>query len=197
MGDEVQMHHATLKLGGVPVFYAPYAEHPTDFGRKSGFLIPEIGESSTPRLYPGRCVLLGHQPQCRCHPWSCLVLIARLGSVWRRARHWLHLRFAIRILRGNRSTKVRPAAVRTRAVRKSRLNGWKNFAHGFRGAVSVDYLSSYLFRLAFAQGFTEAINSEVRSYGFLSKELGWVWPGLSGFALSELSEHGARRFHRD
>ncbi|HZD33560.1 MAG TPA: LPS assembly protein LptD, partial [Candidatus Angelobacter sp.] len=40
---------------------------------------------------------------------------------------------------------------------------------GFRAVASVDYLSSYVFRLAFGQSFTEAINSEVRSAGFISK----------------------------
>ena len=33
-----------------------------------------------------------------------------------------------------------------------RANGWKDLPYGFRGVLSVDYLSSYLFRLAFAQG---------------------------------------------
>ncbi len=47
---------------------------------------------------------------------------------------------------------------------------------GFRGVLSVDYLSSFLFRLAFAQGFTwQSITSEVRNYGFLSKN----WNGYA------------------
>jgi LPS-assembly protein len=35
----------------------------------------------------------------------------------------------------------------------------------------VDYLSSFLFRLAFGQGFVEAINSEVHSSGFISRSV--------------------------
>lgn len=34
--------HARLKLGGVPVFYAPYLRFPTGAGRASGFLVPDI-----------------------------------------------------------------------------------------------------------------------------------------------------------
>ena len=48
MGNEAKMRHATLKIHGIPVFYFPYVEHPVDnFGRKSGFLIPEIAQSTT------------------------------------------------------------------------------------------------------------------------------------------------------
>ncbi len=48
VGDEAVLHHATLKIHGIPVFYFPYTEHPVDnLGRKSGFLIPTIGSSST------------------------------------------------------------------------------------------------------------------------------------------------------
>ena len=38
-------HHARLELLGVPVFYSPYLSFPLA-GRKTGFLIPTIGESS-------------------------------------------------------------------------------------------------------------------------------------------------------
>ena len=46
---------------------------------------------------------------------------------------------------------------------------------GFQAVLSVDYLSSYIFRQVFAQGFTEAIQSEVRSTGFVYKN----WNGYS------------------
>ena len=41
--------------------------------------------------------------------------------------------------------------------------------YGFRAVSDVDYLSSFLFRLAFNEVFTQAINSEVKSQLFLSK----------------------------
>ncbi len=63
LGDEAKMHHATMKLHGIPVFYFPFVEHPAEnLGRKSGFLIPVAGVSNTPRNCPGRCFLLGDQP---------------------------------------------------------------------------------------------------------------------------------------
>ena len=41
--------------------------------------------------------------------------------------------------------------------------------HNFRAVANVDYLSSYVFRLAFNEVFTAAVNSEVKSQAFLSK----------------------------
>ena len=51
-----------------------------------------------------------------------------------------------------------------------KANGFLQLPDGFHGALSVDYLSSYIFRLAFAQSFTEAINSEVRSNGYVYRD---------------------------
>lgn len=39
-------HHATLRLGNVPLLYLPYFSFPTDDRRKSGFLYPTIGRTS-------------------------------------------------------------------------------------------------------------------------------------------------------
>src|SRR5437763_15883960 len=49
-----------------------------------------------------------------------------------------------------------------------RLSGEGRFADNFRGVVDIDYLSSFIFRLAFNDVFTEAVNSEVKSQAFLS-----------------------------
>ena len=43
-----------------------------------------------------------------------------------------------------------------------------SFAHNFRGVASIDYLSSFVFRLAFNDVFSQAVNSEVKSEAFLS-----------------------------
>ena len=77
-----------------------------------------------------------------------------------------------------------------------KVNGAAALPYGFRGVVSVDYLSSYVFRLAFGQSFTEAINSEVRSAGFVSKSWSGNFLGLLDVALPELPEHGPRRRDR-
>ena len=48
------------------------------------------------------------------------------------------------------------------------LDAEDTFAHNFRGVASIDYLSSFVFRLAFNDVFSQAVNSEVKSEAFLS-----------------------------
>src|SRR6202021_4176461 len=50
----------------------------------------------------------------------------------------------------------------------ARLNAAGTF-DGFRAVANIDYLSSFLFRLAFNEVFSQAVYSEVKSQAFLSK----------------------------
>src|SRR5207248_889925 len=50
-----------------------------------------------------------------------------------------------------------------------KVNAGTLFSHDIRGVASIEYLSSYLLRLGFAETFAQAINSEVKSAGFLTK----------------------------
>jgi LPS-assembly protein len=52
--------------------------------------------------------------------------------------------------------------------RDIRLNGEDRFGHDIRGVLNIDYLSSFLFRLAFVPQFFQAVQSEVKSQAFLS-----------------------------
>ena len=49
-----------------------------------------------------------------------------------------------------------------------RLTAETTFRHNFRAVADVDYLSSFVFRLAFNEVFTQAVYSEVKSLAFLS-----------------------------
>jgi LPS-assembly protein len=46
----------------------------------------------------------------------------------------------------------------------------RDLGHGFRGVVDVDYISSLAFRQTFTDNFTQAVTSEVRQVGFVSKD---------------------------
>jgi LPS-assembly protein len=185
MGNEVKMHHATLKLHGIAVLYLPYAEHPVDFGRKSGFLIPEVGDSSIKGFILGDAFF-----------WA----LSRntdvtLGATLYAARGWAQLgdfrslgyNYGLQAAYyGVIDEKGAPVTHQNQGGEDLRVNGWKDLPDGFRGVISVDYLSSYLFRLAFAQGFTEAINSEVHTFGFVSKN--WNGYGL-GFLAARYQDY--------
>ena len=179
LGEEAVMHHATLRLHGIPVFYFPFLEHPVDnLGRQTGFLIPEIGQSNS------RGTILGDGFFWAINRSNDVTLGAYLYS----ARGWAQTmdlrslgqkyRFEAEYF-GVIDNKGYPGTGQNQGGQELKVNGSKDFAHGFRGVVSVDYLSSYLFRLAFGQSFSESINSEVRSSGFLSKN--WNGYGLGLF----------------
>ncbi len=169
IGDEAQLRQAILKVGRFPVFYFPYVEHPADnLGRKSGFLIPEVAESTF------RGTILGDA-----FYWA----IARnadatLGAEYYSKQGWaetgdfrylgLSSAFSAQYY-GVLDYKGSP----DEGGEEFQANGWKQLPDGFIGAVNVDYLSSYLFRVAFGLGYTEAILSEARSNGFVDK----TWNG--------------------
>src|SRR4029077_15243895 len=48
------------------------------------------------------------------------------------------------------------------------LSGEGRFLQNFRAVSNIDYLSSFVFRLAFSETFSQAVNSEVKSQAFLS-----------------------------
>ena len=186
IGDEAQMHHATLKLAGIPVFYFPYVEHPADsLGRKSGFLIPIVGISNSRGTILGdgfywvisrnADATFGAELYSK-RGW------AQLGDV-----RWLGLNSSFQAQYfGVIDSKGNPSSGQNQGGEELRANGYKALPHDFMGVLNVDYLSSYIFRLAFAQGFTEAINSEVRSYGFVSRN----WNGYSlGFLASSYQNY--------
>jgi len=62
-----------------------------------------------------------------------------------------------------------------------KLNAESKFPHNFRGVANIDYLTSYVFRLAFNEVFTQAVSSEVKSQAFVSNT-------TRGFSYNALSE---------
>jgi len=127
MGNELKctMH---LKLHGIAVLYLPYAEHPVDFGRKSGFLIRKSGIPAS-RLHPGRRLLLGAEPKHRRHLGrrSTRRALAQLGT----SAPLVQLRFASRLLRVI-DEKGAPVTHQNQGGEDLRVNGWKDLPDGFR-----------------------------------------------------------------
>jgi LPS-assembly protein len=172
VGDEAVLHHATLKLHGIPVFYFPYIEHPVDnLGRKSGFLIPTIGSSNT------RGTIFGDGFYWAISRNSDATLGAALYS----SRGWAQFgnfraigytygfQAAYYGVIDNKGAPPGPYYKQNQGGEDLRVNAFKNLGDGFRAVLNADYLSSFIFRQVFALGFAEAIQSEVRSTGYLYK----------------------------
>ncbi len=186
VGDEAKMHHATLKLGGVPVFYFPFVEHPADnFGRKSGFLTPDIGYSNSKGFIfqDDFYWVLGRNAD------------ATIGAGVYAARgweqdgefRWLGFKSAFEMqYYGVVDNEGNPQTHQFQGGEELKASGFKQLPDGFLAVLNVDLLSSYVFRNGFALGFTEAINSEVRSNGFVTKN----WDGYSlGFLAARYENY--------
>jgi len=178
MGENARMHHATLRIGHIPVFYFPYAEHPIDnLGRKSGFLIPFIGISNT------RGTIIGDGFYWAINRSSDATIGAEYYSKrgWAQHGNYRAISYKWRMAAsyyGVVDSKGAPNTGQNQGGEEAKFNGDAVLPHGFRGVASIDYLSSYLFRLAFGQTFIEAINSEVRSSGFISRSRNGNFSGI-------------------
>ena len=174
VGSNASIYHSDFLLHGIPIFYFPYATHPVAHeARHSGFLIPTAGRSNTNgneigdefywainRSMDGT---IGAQ------------YLSRRGFSQRgefRARpsdaSYVDLNYFGVTDRGIEiNTSTGPQILRE-GGQEARLNAEGNIL-GFRAVSNVDYLSSFLFRLAFNDVFSQAVNSEVKSQLFLSK----------------------------
>jgi LPS-assembly protein len=173
VGGNATIYHSDFMVHGVPIFYFPYATHPVAReARHSGFLMPSVGRSSTKGNIVGDSFY-----------WAMnRSMDATVGGEYFSKRGWsqrgefrarpsntsyVDLNYFGVIDRGivisNGSPPVREGG------QEVRLAAQGNY-HGFRAVSDIDYLSSFLFRLAFNEVFTQAINSEVKSQVFLSRD---------------------------
>ena len=170
--DRAITYHAVFRVKKVPIFYFPaYYKSLKTLPRQSGFLTPNIGHSS---LY-GEMFGLAYY-------WA----ISRSYDALYRIQYFT--------LRGPANTlelrgKVRPGtefsfnlyAVEDRGVNigngviqkqggeEFTFDGHSDLGHGWLARGHLDYLSSFLFRLAFSQSFHDTIFSETHSVGFITK----------------------------
>ena len=175
-GDRAIAYHAWFRVGAVPILYFPaFYKSLKKQPRKSGFLTPNIGHSSL------RGYMVGAE-----YFWA----INRSYDALARIQYFTQ--------RGPAETadfrgKVTPGtdfnvslyAVQDRGIEIGTSNGqpviqkqggeiaefqFKTLlADGWSGKADVNYLSSFLFRQSFSESFHEAIFSESRSVGFLTK----------------------------
>jgi LPS-assembly protein len=172
IGRSVALVNANFRLFRVPLFYLPYATAPAgEKLRQSGFLLPEFSDTSL------KGFVLGEGYYWAPKDWTDatvgLALLSRRGwqqNVDVRATPWENVSFSStyfgvvdRGLRDPSGTLVKQGGHSIQVALDARLkNGW-------RAVVNYSELSSLTFRLAFAPTFGEAVNSEVRTSAFLTK----------------------------
>lgn len=168
VGGNAKIYHSSFGIHGIPILYFPFATLPAQkFPRQTGFLIPDFGTSSTKGEVLGESLF-----------WAInRSMDAHIGAQYFSARGWapqgefraqpsdtsfVDLNYFGVLDRGIGDPPV------DQGGEEVRLNAEGAFGHNFRGVANLDYLSSFIFRLAFSEVFTQAVNSEVKSVAFLS-----------------------------
>ncbi len=185
--DRAIGYHGVFHIKRLPLFYFPaFYKSLKRIPRKSGFLTPSIGRSSRFGEFFG------------------------LGYYWAINRSYDFLyRGEYYSLRGLASTvdlrgKVKPGTdfgftlygvndrgidigngvIQKQGGYQFTLDGRSDLGAGWEARGQINYLSSFLFRQAFSQSFHEAIFSESRSAGYLTKH----WSSFGFFVIAERDE---------
>ena len=184
VGGNASIYHSDFLLHGFPIFYFPYATHPVAREtRHTGFLIPSAGRSSTKGNIVGDSFYWAINRSMDGTIGG--EYFSKRGSSQRgefRARpsdtSYIDLDYFGVVDRGIQVGTPLGSQLLQEGGQEARLAAEGNF-YGFRAVSNIDYLSSFLFRLAFNEVFTQAINSEVKSQAFLTKAYqGYFFGGM-------------------
>jgi len=180
----VRLENGNFRVFSVPVLYLPYATIPVEKRRDSGFLVPDLGNTSQKGYTIGDSVYwapldwldltLGandytkrgwsQRAEFRMKPWENTDFDATYVGVIDRG---LEEPDAPPIKQGGHETKV---------LFTSELPG------GWRAVADLDQLTSLTFRLAWFETFSQAVNSEVRNTAFLENNFDGFSLGLAALS---------------
>lgn len=180
LDKSVALINANFRLFRVPLVWLPYASAPA--GRKvrqTGILIPDIGQSSR------KGFILGDAFYFAPKDWMDITLggqfMSRRGVLERgefRAKPFENTSIGYTYFGVDDRGLLNPDGTRTpQGGHQQRLEVQSLLPLGWRFVTDYNQLSSLTFRLAFADTFGEAINSEVRSAVFLTNN-------FNGFSLN-------------
>jgi LPS-assembly protein len=180
--NEATTSNTFFKFLGIPLFYLPYLRHPVeDTGRESGLLIPVIENSST------RGLVLGEQ---------VYIVLNRsmdmeIGTEYYSKRGWApkgdfrykgpgldHFTVTWNALI-DRGVIIPPS---TELVNQGGADivaiGRYDLTPETHAAMNAEYLSSYVYKLAFNDNYLQAVNSQVHSTLSLTHAQGGLVPSV-------------------
>ncbi len=166
----VHLENGDFRVFSIPVLYLPYATLPAEKRRESGFMVPDVGDTTQKGFVLGDSfywapvdwmdTTLGasyfssrgwsQKGEFRMRPWESANLEASYFGVIDRG------------LEQQNAPPLRQGGHETKLLFTSLLPG------GWRAVADLDQLTSLTFRLAWSDTFREAVNSEVRNTAFLT-----------------------------
>src|SRR3984885_7643902 len=181
----VHLENGDFRVLSIPVLYLPYATFPAGKERESGFMIPNIGDSSS------KGYIFGEAYYWAPTDW----MDASVGGTYYSRRGWGQ-RADLRMRPWeNAKLDITYTGVEDRGLEQPQQPGQPNvpainqgghearllftalLPDGWRAVADLDDLSSLTYRLAWSETFTQAVNSEVRNSAFLTNN-------FRGFSLN-------------
>jgi LPS-assembly protein len=189
-GDDAKLYHSSFRLMKLPIFYFPYNQLPASgMARTSGFLLPTVGDSTT------KGIILGESVYWAINRSNDITL----GSEYYSARGWsqtVHIRskpgenssvelhyFGVMdrgIVVQQLQNGVEVPVLQNQGGEEARLLADTRRDH-WQASASIDYLSSFLFRQAWSETYSQAVDAEVKSEAYLSHN-------VDGFSLNASAE---------
>jgi LPS-assembly protein len=175
----IHLENGNFRVFSIPVLYLPFATFPAEKQRNSGFMIPDLGHSSS------KGTVFGDSFYWAPTDWMDATIggdyYGRRGWSQKgelRMRPWENARldasyFGV-IDRGLPEPSGPPLK---QGGHEARLLFTSLLPHGWRAVADLDQLTSLSFRLAFSETYAEAVNSEVRNTAFLTNN-------FRGFSLN-------------
>jgi LPS-assembly protein len=163
---KARAQNSTFKLMNVPLLYLPYVTHPVDTGgRQSGFLIPTPGYSST------KGIIFGDAYYWAINRSTDLTV----GLEYFSLRGWSQAATFRYRGRGNDFARVHYTGLQDRGIvingvytnqggEDVVLSGRHDFSASTRVVADSEYLSSFAYREAFAESFSQAVSSDILSF---------------------------------
>jgi LPS-assembly protein len=162
---KAKAQNSVFRVMNIPVLFLPYVTQPTDTGqRQSGFLIPTPGYSST------KGFIFGEEYYWAINRSTDLTVGAEFFSL----RGWSQsATFRYRGL-GNDFARAHYTGLQDRGITTDgvylnqggedvTLSGRHDFNAQTRVVADAEYLSSYQYRQAFAESFSQAVSSDILS----------------------------------
>jgi LPS-assembly protein len=171
VGDKVVAKGTVFHFLRVPIFYAPIlVDSIAPRPRQSGFLLPTIGNSSQKGFIFGDGFYWAINRSADLNIGVQNYSIRGLGGMAEfRARPSADSSLDVNVFgvndRGSSGNRQLRAPGESIYATGEADNLWE----GFRGVVNVDYANTLAFRETFTNNFTQAVTSEARQTGFLSK----------------------------
>jgi LPS-assembly protein len=180
----IRIENGNFRVRSIPVVYLPYATIPAEQQRQSGFMIPDVGDTTQKGFVLGDAVYWAPLD------WMDLTLGGYLYS----SRGWAQKgQFRMRPWQGtqvqasyygviDRGLKQEGQPVLKEGGHEAKLLYTSELPDGWRAVGDLDQLTSLTFRLAWLDTVKEAVNSEVRNTAFLEKNFAGFSLGLAALS---------------